>query len=67
MMFDRPEKGSALHRLANEELCIITVDGKEYEAEWSAKNFRFYFKGDAGVHSVSHTNVESWRPASVKF
>lgn len=66
-MIDRPSPDSALHRLGHEELCIITVDGKEYEAEWSAKNFRFYFKGDTGVSSVSHVNVESWRPAGVRF
>jgi hypothetical protein len=66
-MIDRPSPESALWRLGPDELCIITVDGKEYEAEWSTNNFRFYFKDDTGVHSVSHVNVEAWRPAGVKF
>jgi hypothetical protein len=66
-MFNRPSPDSALHRLQHEELCVITVDGKEYEATWSANNYRFYFRGDFGVSSVGHANVESWRPAGVKF
>lgn len=66
-MFDRPPPESALHRLGHEELCIITVDGKEYEATWSAHNFRFFFRGDCGVHSVGHAGVEEWRPAGVGF
>jgi hypothetical protein len=66
-MVDRPPPESALHRLKHEELCIITLDGKELEATWSANNFRFYFKGDLGVHSISHVNVEQWRPAGGRF
>jgi len=63
-MFDRPPPESALHRLQNEELCIITVDGKEYGATWSANVFRFYLRDGRSVH---HSEVEQWRPAGVKF
>ena len=67
-LFVRPEPESALRRLAHEELCIITLeDGAEYEATWSAKIFRFYFKDQSGGRSVSHVDVIAWRPAAVKF
>lgn len=66
IMFDRPPPESALHRLQHEELCIVEIDGKEHEATWSAKNYRFYLRG-VGGRSVHHSEVESWRPAAVKF
>lgn len=65
-MFDRPSPESALYRLAHEEPCIIQIGGKEYEATWSAKASRFYLCGMAGK-SAHHSEVDSWRPASVKF
>lgn len=61
-MFDRPPPESALWRLQHDEPCIITLDGKEYEAEWSAKNYRFYLCG-VGGQSVHYSEVEEWRPA----
>ena len=66
-MFDRPPPESALHRLRHEELCIITVDGQEHEATWSANIFRFYFRIGGDARTVGWADVEEWRPASVKF
>ena len=66
-MFDPPESGSALHRLRDGELCIITLpDDREFEAEWSAKVYRFFYRDENGPTSKRHSEV-FWRPASRKF
>lgn len=66
-MFDRPEPGSALHRLRDGELCIITLpDETEVEAEWSTKTYRFFYRDKDGPTSKHHSEV-FWRPAGVRF
>jgi len=67
-MFDRPPPESALWRLKHDELCIISIDGKEYEATWSAHTFRFCFKDENNeVRQPIYHAVDEWRPAGVRF
>jgi hypothetical protein len=56
---------SALSRLKDGELCIVTTKCGEREMRWSVQHWCF-FHLNHGTPIVCHaSDIEEWRPASV--
>lgn len=56
---------SALSRLKDGELCIVTTKDGEHEVRWSVANWCFFYL-DRGTPIVCHSEeIEEWRPASI--
>lgn len=59
---------SALHRLADNEICIIVFqDGRKAEALWSVQRRGFHYLEGELARFVSHDEVYEWWPDSVKY
>lgn len=57
---------SALSRLKDGELCIITTREGEREVRWSVQHWCFFYL-DRGAPIVCDADtIEEWRPASAK-
>lgn len=58
---------SALSRLQDDELCIVTTKDGEHEVRWSVANWCFFYL-DRGTPIVCPSDeIEEWRPASIPF
>lgn len=58
---------SALSRLQDDELCIVTTEDGEHEVRWSLVNWCFFYL-DRGTPTVFPSEeVQEWRPASIPF
>lgn len=56
---------SALSRLKDGELCIVTTKDGEHEVRWSAANWCFFYL-DRGTPIVCPSHeIEEWRPVSM--
>ncbi|HEY0844422.1 MAG TPA: hypothetical protein VGE12_03595 [Noviherbaspirillum sp.] len=56
---------SALTRLKDGELCIVTMKDGDREARWSVANWCFFYL-DRGTPVVCRADeIEEWRPASM--
>jgi hypothetical protein len=57
---------SALCRLKDGELCIVTTQEGDHEVRWSVVNWCFFYL-DRGTPVVCPANeIEEWRPASLE-
>lgn len=58
---------SALSRLKDGELCIVTTRTGEHEARWSVRNWCFFYL-ERGIPIVCRSaEIEEWRPATVNL
>jgi galactose-1-phosphate uridylyltransferase len=58
---------SALAELCDGEMCIIEIDGKEWEVIWSANDYQFLSNNPRMPGHFKSEDVSAWRSASIKF
>lgn len=58
---------SALSRLRHDELCEVMNNGKTREARWHRTTRLFFFTDGNRPAFCTTSEVQEWRPASVKF
>jgi hypothetical protein len=61
----RPD--SALSRLKDGELCIVTMKDGEHEVRWSVAGRCFFYLRQGAPMVCRSDEIEEWRPAAVKF
>ncbi len=57
---------SALSRLKEGELCVITTKHGEREMRWSVSNWCFYYTNAGTPIICPFEEIEEWRPAAIK-
>lgn len=56
---------SALSRLKNGELCIVTTKDGEHEVRWSVQHWCFFYLSDGTPIVCRASDIDEWRPASI--
>jgi hypothetical protein len=56
---------SALSRLKDDELCIVTTKDGEREVRWSVANWCFFYLERGTPVICRSEEIEEWRPASI--
>jgi len=57
---------SALSRLKDGEVCIVTTQHGEREMRWSVPNWCFYYTSAGTPIICPLDEIEEWRPAAVR-
>lgn len=57
---------SALSRLKDGELCIVTTKDDEREMRWSVPNWCFYYMRAGTPIVCPFEEIEEWRPTAIK-
>lgn len=55
---------SALSRLKDGELCIVTTRDGEHEVRWSVANWCFFYLNRGTPCVCRADEIEEWRPAA---
>jgi hypothetical protein len=58
---------SALSRLKDGELCIVTTKDGEQEARWSVAGRCFFYLNRGTPIICDSDEIEEWRPASIQL
>ncbi len=58
---------SALDKLKDDELCLVTIKGNEFEVRWNLQARQFCLSNHGTNVAIPFEKIEEWRPASVKF
>lgn len=56
---------SALSRLKDGELCIVTTSCGEREMRWSVSNWCFYYTSAGTPIVCPFAEIQEWRPAAI--